>query len=393
MIANSVIHFFKNDFALAIKDGDPNTVKIPKGAFIQQLPNETFIQKTSGQEGISFVAQIKVELICCCAQVKKDISDKFSYTGFVDAKGINQIDFEFGKVNDDFWTETLYLKITDLINGNVWYSNGFYVTEYNSHLSTLMTYTSEDDFENVYYSISPIYQNVRFQGVYYRTRPNETTRQQYTQTTGNIVNYKAIETKYKGYVVDKINNQTYESLDHVLRHPILYFDNKRVEAKEALKSGDTIGDTNWFVSGFIVNPQQGIYTKKEFLLKGLEVVSRYVVQNAYISKSNLDLNPIIKLTFNKNISQNLVNGFSGYVLDGKDIKYFFTFAITNNVASFDFNAVVNSFPFEFGTYSIIIFENCIYNELDFFKGYVYKDWIFSVVDTQYLKPSYNNDYL
>ena len=135
------IRLYLNDFAAAKKGDDPNTVQIEKRPFIVQQPCETFMQFSNCKDGVSFVGGIKVELITCNGTVKNDISSLFFYDTLM-VNGLPQIRFEFGKIGVDYWTTPLFLKITDLINDNVYYSNSFLITNYRSHLSTRCEYTN-----------------------------------------------------------------------------------------------------------------------------------------------------------------------------------------------------------------------------------------------------------
>jgi hypothetical protein len=387
MIANSAIHFYKNDFASAISDGDPKTSVLNKESFIQLLPTETFTQKTSGIEDISFVADIKVELICKCGYVKKNISEKFKYNNTTDENGIKQIDFEFGNINEDFWTETLYLKITDILNGNIFYSNGFFVTEYLCEETVRFDYTSEENFENVFYKISPLVQSIRLQGVYFSDIEDDSKKGQYIQSSGHLVNYKQIETKYDKYLIRKINIQTKRNLEHILRHPIVYIDGKRVQSKDGVKKTERVGQTNWFPAEFLVNPQSGTYSQPLQLLQGLKVLNKYIIHQSKTTINRLTLNNIFFLSFNKRI--NTTEAISGYILSPSNISYNFTFDVVNQDASFDIISIISNF--EVGTYNIVVFGGNIFNELEFFQGYALGEWTFDFVVGDFNNLDFNSN--
>jgi len=102
--------------------------------FLAVPTKKTISQITNSDTNISFVGDIQVDLVDSCGEVILNVDNNFYHNSFQDANGIFQINWEFGYVNQDFYTKPLHIKITDTSNQNVWFSNAILVTDYNSHL-------------------------------------------------------------------------------------------------------------------------------------------------------------------------------------------------------------------------------------------------------------------
>ena len=247
------IRLYLNDFSKAKMGDDSNAVEIAKRPFIQQSPCETFVQFSNCNDGVSFVGSIKVELITCNGTVKLDVSDYFYYDTYV-LNGLPQIRFEFGKIGIDYWTIPLYLKITDLINDNIYYSNGFLITNYRNELSTRCEYTNFGRFRGLPYDLKPTTQTIRFSNCYYKDSANTKTIKTYTQTNGKLTNYRDVTTFIKSYVFENLDIAIDNRLSEMFSHDVIYIDGERVKI-ESFESKEIYGDSNFKSAGFKVNPQ------------------------------------------------------------------------------------------------------------------------------------------
>lgn len=254
----AIITLYKNDFDSAKMGSDSPAATIRKSAYIQQKTDETFYQKTNSPVDINFVGGIKVELIDCCEKVLKDISDNFYYDGYI-KDGIYQIDFEFGKIYKDFFFKPVFLKITDLVNLNVFYSNAFLVTDSRSHLTTRLEYTAKERLSDVGYDLKPAYQTVRFRGLYYQDKPNKKKSSEYVDTVGGIVNFRQTITYLKKYIFTKFDIAISDRIDEIFRHPIVYVDRERSTISD-FKSDPIQGDTNFKTGELILNPKRQYFS-------------------------------------------------------------------------------------------------------------------------------------
>ena len=376
----SFIKLYKNDFASAQRSDNTNIATMPYAGFIQQKTNETFCQKSNSETDIEFVGGIKVELIDGCGNVQKDITDNFYYFNYESENGTEQIDFEFGNINEDFGTLALFLKITDLDNGNIWYSNAFCVTDYRSEFSSVFHYTNDKTIFGIDYTTSKRLQIVRIGECHDHTPVNQNNLKQYTTSNGNQVNYNRIVTFLRQYQLNHIDIFCNDRLDALFSHSHIYIDFQRVVLSD-YKVEERKGDTNWFDGSFIVNKQNEVLNYEYQLFEGLEVVEQSPINNSTFSGFNF----LFSLTFNKNI----------FLLDGLVIKLFkdgifvsnaSTISVTDNVLNFDDFTTT----FENGNYSIVVPSGFIYNGNEFFNGYALNEWTFTIADGEFDNTEFDN---
>jgi hypothetical protein len=265
------IRLYLNDFASAKKGDDPNTVQITKRPFIVQTPCETFMQFSNCKDGVRFVGAIKVELITCDGAVKSNITNFFFYDTLI-VDGLHQIRFEFGNTGFDYWTTPLFLKITDLINDNVYYSNSFLITNYRSHLTTRCEYSNFGRFKGIPYDLKPTTQTIRFFDCFYQDSANTKNIKSYTQTDGNIANYRDVTTFGKMYVFSFLDIAIDNRLNEMFSHDTVFVDGERIKI-QTYEPAEILGDTNFKTATFSVNTQGQYSTLGYQLFEPLALLS------------------------------------------------------------------------------------------------------------------------
>lgn len=260
------VRLYLNDFQSALKGDDSNDVRIPKYAYIQLLPCGILSQFSRCKDGVSFVGGIKVELIDSCQTVLQNVTDFFAYDTFIQ-DGLSQINWEFGKVGKDYYYKPLFLKITDLINNNVYYSSRFLMTNMDSELSTNFVYTENTRFRGIPYDLKPFYQQVRFYKCFYKDSANTSNLKEYTQTSGRIMNYRNITTFIKSFTFDKLDIAIDNRMNEMFAHSIVYANGERVKL-QSYESKEIVGDSNWKSAIIKVNPQDEYFTLDGQLLEG-----------------------------------------------------------------------------------------------------------------------------
>jgi len=361
------------DFALAKRNDNPPISKLRYQGFIQQRTDETFLQTSNSDVDIVFVGGYLAELIDNCGVVKKDITNNFYFDGFEDANGVKQISFEFGMVNQDFWSKPLHLKLTDLVNGNIYYSNSFLITNYNSDISTRF------DYWNI---LDEYKKSIRLVNCFDQTPQNELSSKQYTTSVGTRVNYRQITTYLRKYVIDSLDYFINDRLPILINSDNVYLNGIGAVVSD-LKTDERISDSNLLKAEFIVNPQNSTYNWEFQIYEGLEVIERSPAHQSIFSGFDV----ICYIAFNKNIS--LLSG----LLVGlyKDSVLVATPTITPFLNNIDFD--FSDYTFTNGNYSIFVEGNKIYNNNDFFDGYALGEWNFTIADGEYEGTEYNDEFL
>ena len=378
-----MLSLYKNDFLSAIKGENPNVSTLNYEGVIQMLTNETFMIVSESDFDISFAGGITVELVDCNNNVITNIDSNFFYEGFIDNNGIAQIAYEFGMIGTDYWTRPLHLKITDTINGNEFYSNSFLVSDYKSDLTSRFDYYKDNYM-----------QSVRLAGMYEQTTANKQDYKQYTQFDGKQVNYRNITTYLRKVLIDKVDFNVCDKLHEIINCPIVYFNNQRVTISD-YKVGERVGDTN-FISGgeFLVNKSGQTYTFVYQLFVGFILVDRLPLNESIYTETAFSSSILangLELEFNRVVSWSETISVDIYkdnilLLTVTNLSFFY---ITDTRIGIDISAGT----FTNGAYSIVIAPNQIYSGLEYFNGFAFNEWTFTIADGEYSNTDYNTEFL
>lgn len=368
---DNIIKLYKNDLQGALDSDDAPISSIYEVGFYKQLPNETFVQTTNLDEDIFFSGSVKSELVTPCDVLVLDVTDKFDFIGFVDDNGIKQITFEFGAVGINEYTNPLLLKLTDLVNGNVYYSNILNITDYNQKQTIRIDYKNGTD---------QYMQSVRIANGYFNDIDDEKQFSSYKTSEGLQVNYKETDSLYDVFAFDRMDNATYRRLSELFNSDVLFINGIGYTLKEFSKEARA-GQTNWFNAKAVFNKTKARYSWSLQLSK-LVVTNRYVPHLAVTTLANL--NDQFSVTFNKNI--NILPTSKIKLYKNSIFVHEVTPTVNDNVLEIDFSG----YTFENGNYDVTIANGDVIN----FIGYGLGEWSFSVVAEDYDSNDYDsNDYL
>jgi hypothetical protein len=289
----SFIRLTKNDFEVAKKGENPNVATLIYDGFIMQLPNETFTQRSNNDDGIAFAGGIVVDLIDKCGNLVQNIDSNFYYTSFVDDNGVNQISFEFGMIGQNYFTMPLYLRITDSINGNVYYSNGFLVTDYYKDLSTRFDYKNAND---------TIIKSVRISNCFHDTQVNKFDLKSYTTTKGFQTSYRQIPTYLQKYTIETLDFFANNRLVDLFSHSVIYVNGMRCSISD-YNTEDRKGTTNIMSAEFTINPLNDLFNWSYQIYQGLNIVSMFPIIGSTITANSiwtLGLSNNVEIFYNKN---------------------------------------------------------------------------------------------
>ena len=387
----SFIRLTLNDFAKAKSSDNPAISKLNYQGFIVQKPSETFLQISNSSVNISFVGGITVDLVDGCENVVQNINDNFYYEGFVDSRGINQIAFEFGYIGVDYWTKPLYLRITDDINGNKWYSNNFLITDYLTDISTRFDYSNIGKIYGISYDSAPYTQSIRIANCYDETPVNTREVKQYITSQGLQVNYRSITTFLRKYLINAFDYFINDRLDVLFSHQQIYLNGERVVVSD-YKADERIGNTNFLKGEFVINKQGETFTPITQLFQVLQVIDRLPKHNISFSigtKTSIGNGGYITIFFNKKLT--LINGITAKLYkDGILVDTVVPTISSNTILSCNFSAYFITLAN--GSYDVVIEKNKVFGGGQFWEGYKIGEYHFNVVDGYYNETYYNQNY-
>lgn len=384
----SFIRFY-DTLSEAVKADDVNAVSISYTGFIVLKPNDTFFQITDTPNGIEFATLESVKLVKCDNTEVADVSDKFYFNQITDVNGINQIEFEFGYVGTDYGTQPLHLKLTD-INGNVFYTNAFLIT--NNQKSTLtFDYWADTDLYDIPYSVSDKKQRITLNGIFNHTPTTATTNKSYTQTTGNKTNYRNIVSYSDKYLIEFIDRFCLNRLHFLFAHPFVYINGERVTISN-VKFDERKGTSNLLSGDFEANYTGENYTYIPQLYEYLQLVSLTPENGSTISLSSFNFK--FYANFNKEVSvatDAVAKLYKDNVLLLSS-PYGDNFSANGNEVEFNFSAIAVD-PFEEGDYSIRLEANKIFSGYEMFGGFGVTDWVVVIAGAEFSSSDFNDEFL
>lgn len=389
----SFLRLIKNDFELAKQVDDIYIDGEFINPLIQMLPNETFLQITNLPNDIAFAGFIKVELVDCFENLLQDITSNFYLNEFTNTvSGIKQIAFEFGNIGVDYYNKHCFLKITNSISNDIWYSNAFFITELNKEKTTKIWYKNENYFEGVSYDIQPYFQSIRLSCFKFDDNFKQ-KRSEYIQLKGNEISLRVINTYSDKYKFDWCNYFTSRRLMRVLNHDEIYIDNFKVSNKPIITKGDRINTSNFFDFSFEANVTEDYLNIGYQIYQPLQIIATNPIINNSYNLSTISLNPTISIDFNKNI---FLNDNTKKISLFKDNTLFRTYTNLDYVINSNNLLITDSsgWIIDKGTYSIKI-------ELDLLKAISsnedfeinnFTDYLFFVTDGFFNKIYFNPIY-
>jgi len=307
---NSFLKFYKT-LSEAIVTENPTVTTMPYTGFVQQKPNETFTQITNSDFDIVFVGGYSAELVNGCGEIIRDVTSYFYFDSFTDTNGIKQIAFEFGMLNTDYYSQILYIKLTDLVNSNIWYSAP--ITINNKKNSIRIDYWSTKNVNGTAYDIAPFKTSIRLSDCYKTDVSDENTNKLYTTTNGLNVAYRRTTTLYDDYIFESVDEFTYRRLNSLFNLPFVYFDGKRVVLKE-IKKEPRQGDTNKFKVTLTVNPQPETFNWSFQLFEGVALTQLEPPHNSSYTLANF-------LTLMGGTSGQFIATFDKLLTEPSDVFY------------------------------------------------------------------------
>jgi len=353
---------------------------------IQLLPSENYLQISNTENGIAFDGDFKAELVDCCGNVLVDITEQVGLTEFVDSKGIQQIAFELAYLSQDYGFNTVHLKFSKTTGSDVWYSNGFILTDLYVNETTRFDYKNVKNFNGIEYQRADFMQSIRLRTYFDRIVDETESKEYYQISKQNVISTRALLKKAFVYNFDYIDNFTFERVNLLLNHDIIYIDGVRMTNKTTAKSEERYLDSNLSKSEF--NAYRNVDDKYDHVFQLYEPLKLIVKKpEGYYTLAGLPTE--LRVTFNKTIK---VNAGIIKIYDSSD-----NLIITHNIIpndngddfyEFDITGVITYFE----TYYVQISPGAFSNGLEVFAGIDNKvEWVFIITMADFDSNDFDNN--
>jgi hypothetical protein len=268
---------------------------------IQLLPNKSYLQITNFQGGISLDSDCEVFVVDCSDNVLADITENTFIEEFIDSNGNNQCKIEFVNLGVDFYRETVLIKFKMLSSNAEFWTNPINITSYQSERTVFFKYKNYDDFMGIGYTNANVSQSISL-SMYFDIPIDDTETEDYFQISrNNTISARALQKLFEQYKIEQINRFTFDRLNVLLKHEIIYLDGIRVTNKPVVSSSERLGDSNYFETDVIVAKNYNDAKLYDFqIYEGLQYVG-FAPQGLYITSTSF---ASLKASFSEAITIN-----------------------------------------------------------------------------------------
>jgi hypothetical protein len=199
--------------------------------------NTHYMQRTNTVLGISFGGNYQVLVVDCDGTELHNITSNVAINEFIDANGLNQIEFEIVP-NVDYWAMPVFLKFIHTVSGLFWYSNPILMTDYDLFYTTLFDYKPK--------ATDAKFKSIELQCKRESNSISSTSKEQ-TEEDGTLKTSRVIPTEYENYLFENMDNFTYRRMNlDLLTAQVIFINGYRMTNKITFESKPKKGTTNTF---------------------------------------------------------------------------------------------------------------------------------------------------
>ena len=279
---------------------------------IQLFPDEAYLQITNYDGGISLGFDCDVFVVDCFDNVLADITNNVFIDQFIDVNGFTQCKIEFVNLNVDFHGRKVMIKFKINSSDAVYYTKPIKISHKESVRTYRFDYTSNRNMEGISYVNAVAYQSIRLALKFTGYSNNSEVGEYYQISTGNNISTRFLRKMGENFIAQNIDIFTFERLQEVFMHDIIYIDGKRLTNKPILEPQEQIGNTDLIKANFTAYLNESDTYEYEFQVFDGLVLSNYNPFGLYLTGFQIE-----GLSFDTNINIELLTG-SLRVYDSSD---------------------------------------------------------------------------
>ena len=279
---------------------------------IQLFPDEAYLQITNYSGGISLGFDCNVFVVDCFDNVLADITNNVFVDQFIDVDGFTQCKIEFINLNVDFHGRKVMIKFQINSSDAVYYTKPIKISHKESVRTYRFDYTSNRNMEGISYVSAVAYQSIRLALKFTGYSNNSEVGEYYQISTGNNISTRFLRKMGENFIAQNIDIFTFERLQEVFMHDIIYIDGKRLTNKPILEPQEQIGNTDLIKANFTAYLNENDTYEYEFQVFDGLLLSNYNPFGLYLTGYQIE-----GLSFDTNINIELLTG-SLRVYDSSD---------------------------------------------------------------------------
>ena len=194
----------------------------------------------------------------------------------------------------------------------VYYTKPIKISHKESVRTYRFDYTSNRNMEGISYVSAVAYQSIRLALKFTGYSNNSEVGEYYQISTGNNISTRFLRKMGENFIAQNIDIFTFERLQEVFMHDIIYIDGKRLTNKPILEPQEQIGNTDLIKANFTAYLNENDTYEYEFQVFDGLVLSNYNPFGLYITGYQIDA-----LSVDTNINIELLTG-SLRVYDSSD---------------------------------------------------------------------------
>jgi len=356
---------------------------------IQLFPDEAYLQITNYDGGISLGFDSDVFVVDCFDNVLADITNNVFIDQFVDVNGFTQCKIEFVNLNVDFHGRKVMIKFKINSSDAVYYTKPIKISHKESVRTYRFDYTSNRNMEGISYVNAVAYQSIRLALKFTGYSNNSEVGEYYQISTGNNISTRFLRKMGENFIAQNIDIFTFERLQEVFMHDIIYIDGKRLTNKPILEPQEQIGNTDLIKANFTAYLNESDTYEYEYQVFDGLVLSNYNPFGLYITGYQIEA-----LSVDANINIELLTG-SLRVYDSSDtLIYDFNESDMVINSNNQLKIISTGTPVEFlpnGTYYVNLDAGLV-TGLGVLNEAITDSttWTFTIADGQFNRLQFNN---
>ena len=285
---------------------------------IQLFTDEPYLQMTNYEGGLSIDSDFTCFIVDTCGNTLIDITDNVFIEEFFSEKN-TQCKIEFVNIPSNFYGRAVVIKIVQNSSDAVYFTRPVKITNKGSLRTYRIDYTNNSNLPGLTYDNADCYQSIRL-SMKYVGKSNESEVGEYYQiSTSNNISTRFLKKIGSNFLVENIDTYTFDRLQEVLLHDVIYIDGKRITNKPILEPSDRIGQTNLFKSTF------SAYINEEDTYDfQYQVFDGFLLNNFYPFGSYSTGTEFIKVSFESNLDLTLNTGTLSIYNSGGTLQDTFT---------------------------------------------------------------------
>lgn len=212
-------------------------------------PNETYLQLSNYDGGLSFGGNYQAHVIDVCGNVLKDITSHVYIAEFTDANGNTQNAIEIVNINQDFYGQVVLIRFYHQLSDSYYYTRPLKITD-DTNNTYRFDYTNSSNLHDLSYENASYTQSIRLDCKFTNLENNSEAGDYYQISSSRNISTRLLEKIAHAYLLEDIDDYTFRLVQELFKHDTIYIDNKRITNNPILEATERKGNTNMFDATF-----------------------------------------------------------------------------------------------------------------------------------------------